>query len=205
MNWGLESVLGHGPTLSRSDILFRKATRRAAELGGVGVFVRAGRSSRPDLSDFSALPRAILVPEAVAIPASNAVAAALDPAFDPRRAALLETNVSRAPDPGWDARKTWVRLVARESGRIELDASAPAPAVLVLFESFDPGWRAWIDGSEADVYRADAAFRGVRLPAGSHRVRVEYHPRGLKEGVGIAAAGILGLVLAGIRLGAASP
>ncbi len=205
MTWGLESVLGHGPTLSRSDVLFQKATSRAAEVGGVGVFVRAGPSSRPVLSDFTALPRAILVAEAVAIPASNAVAATLDPAFDPRQAALLEANVSRAPDPGWDAGKASVRLVARESGRIELDANAPAPGVLVLFQSFDPGWRARIDGSEAPVYRADAAFLGVLAPAGRHRVRFEYHPRGLKEGLGIGAAGILGLVLAGMRLAAAPP
>ena len=62
-----------------------------------------------------------------------------------------------------------------------------------------------VDGRPAPVVRADAAFLGVRLPAGSHRVRLEYHPRGVKEGLGIAAAGILGLALAGLRLGAAAP
>jgi hypothetical protein len=205
MTWGLESVLGHGPTLRRSDVLFQKPTRRATELGGVGVFVSAGPSSRPVLSDSPALPRAILVPEAVATSASTAVEATLDPAFDPRRTALLEANVSRAPDPAWEAGRASVRLVSRGPGRIELDTNAPAPAVLVLFQSFDPGWHARIDASEADVYRADAAFLGILAPAGRHRVRFEYHPRGLKEGLGIAAAGILGLVLAGRRLGAAAP
>jgi hypothetical protein len=207
MKYGLESVLGQGPTLRRSDVLFQKPTRRAAELGGVGVFVASGPSSgtspvptRPVVRDFSALPRTILVPEAIAIPASRAVAAALDPAFDPRRAALLEADVSRAPDARWIAKDAAVRLLSRESGRLELDASAPAPAVLVLFNSFERGWRAWIDGSETPVYRADAAFLGILAPAGRHRIRFEYRPRGLREGRALAAAGLLGLLLVAVKL-----
>ena len=196
MRYGLESVLGQGPTLSRSDVLFQKPTDRAAALGGVGVFVDPG----PVLRNFSPLPRAILVPEAVAIPASQAVAAALDPAFDPRRAALLEADASLSPGGSWSAEEARVRLVSQESGRVELEANAPAPAVLVLFNSFEPGWRAWIAGSETPVYRADAAFLGIRTPAGRHRIRFEYRPRGLREGVAMAAAGLLGLLLAAVKL-----
>jgi uncharacterized membrane protein YfhO len=94
--------------------------------------------------------------------------------------------------------------VSSESGRIELDASAPAPAVLVLFISFERGWRAWIDGSETPVYRADAAFLGIPVPAGRHRVRFEYRPRGLREGLALGAAGLLGLLLAAVKLPAGS-
>jgi hypothetical protein len=207
MSYGLESVLGQGPTLRRSDVLFQRPTDRAAEFGNVGVFILPGPSSatprlppRPVLRDFSPLPRAILVPGAVAIPASRAVAAALDLAFDPRRTALLEADVSRAPDVRWLAKDAAVRLVSREPGRIDLDATAPAPAVLVLFNSFERGWRAWIDGSEAPVYRADAAFLGVLAPAGRHRIRFEYRPRGLREGLALGAAGLLGLLLAAVRI-----
>jgi hypothetical protein len=211
MRYGLESVLGNGPTLRRSDVLFQKPTARAADLGSVGVLVTAALSSsgnvpgRPALQDFSALPRAILVPEAIPIPASRAVAAALDPAFDPRRAALLEANVTIAPDGRWVASEAAVRLASRESGRIELDATAPAPAVLVLFNSFERGWRARIDGTETPVYRADAAFLGILVPAGRHRIRFEYRPRGLREGLAVGAAGLLGLALAAMRLPAESP
>jgi hypothetical protein len=204
MRYGIESVLGQGPTLRRSDVLFQKPTSRAAELGGVGGFVEVPRFSiRPDaftFRDFSPLPRAILVPEALAIPASRAVAATLDPAFDPRRVALLEADVSQSRDPRWSPNEARVRLLSRESGRIELAVSAPARAVLVLFNSFERGWRAFVDGSEVPVYRADAAFLGIVAPAGSHRIRFEYRPRGLREGLALAAAGLLGLVLASVRL-----
>jgi membrane protein YfhO len=203
MRYGLESVHGQGPTLRRSDVLFQKPTDRAAELGGVGGFVERPRFSiRPDASfrEFSPLPRAILVPEVVAVPASSAVAATLDPAFDPRRTALLEADVTAAPVGAWSATDAAVRLVSRESGRIELEANAPAAAVLVLFNSFERGWRAFVDGSETPVYRADAAFLGIRTPAGRHRIRFEYRPRGLREGLFLGAAGLLGLVLVAVKL-----
>lgn len=212
MRYGLESVHGQGPTLRRSDVLFQRPTGRAAELGGVGVFVIAGSAppgtprvpNPPVLRDFSPLPRAILVPEAVAIPASRAVAAALDPAFDPRRVALLEANVAWTADPRWSSKDASVRLLSREPGRLDLDASAPAPSVLVLFNSFERGWRAFVDGTEAPVFRADAAFLGIPVPAGRHRIRFEYRPRGLREGLALGAAGLLGLLLAAVKLPADS-
>jgi hypothetical protein len=206
MLYDLESVHGQGPTLRRSDVLFQKPTSRAAELGGVGSFVDVPRFSiRPDehavFRDFSPLPRAILVPEAIATPASDAVRAALDPAFDPRRTALFEANVSRAPDPGWmGGGEASVKLASREPGRVDLDATAPAPGALVLFDSFERGWRARIDGTETPVYRADAAFLGILVPAGRHRIRFDYRPRGLREGLAVGAAGLLGLALAALKL-----
>jgi hypothetical protein len=198
MRYGLESVQGQGPTLRRTDVLFQNPTDRAAELGGVAVIVAAG--ARPALQDFSPLPRAILVPEAIATPASDAVRAALDPAFDPRRTALFEANVSRARDPAWVAAEAGVRLLVREPGRIDLDAAAPAPGALVLFNSFERGWRARIDGTETPVSRADAAFLGILVPAGRHRIRFDYRPRGLREGLVVGTAGLLGLALAAVKL-----
>jgi hypothetical protein len=206
MRYGLESVQGQGPTLRRSDVLFQNATDRAAELGGVGVIVESGSAAaRPVLRDFSPLPRAILLPEAIATPASHAVRAALDPAFDPRRTALFEANVSRARDPGWIASEASVKLASRQPSRIDLDAAAPAPGALVLFDSFERGWRARIDGTETPVYRADAAFLGILVPAGRHRIRFEYRPRGLREGLAVGAAGLLGLALAAVKLPQEAP
>jgi hypothetical protein len=205
MLYDIESVHGQGPTLRRSDVLFQKPTSRAAELGGVGSFVDVPRFSiRPDedavFRDLSPLPRAILVPEAIATPVSDAVRATLDPRFDPRRAALFEANVSRVRDPGWIAEQASVKLASREPGRIDLDAAAPAPGALVLFDSFERGWHARIDGTETPVYRADAAFLGILVPAGRHRIRFEYRPRGLREGLAVGAVGLLGLALAAVKL-----
>jgi uncharacterized membrane protein YfhO len=72
--------------------------------------------------------------------------------------------------------------------------------MLVVLNSFERGWAATVDGESAPVLRADAAFQGVRLSPGKHEVLLRYSPPGLREGIGLAAAGVLGLVLAMRRL-----
>jgi uncharacterized membrane protein YfhO len=70
------------------------------------------------------------------------------------------------------------------------------PAWLVVVEAWEPGWRALLDGREADVLRANGLFRAVAIPAaGRHRVELTYVPPGLRTGVALttvaAAAGLV--------------
>ena len=215
MRWGLESANGEGVPLARTGELLKTSSLEAARLMGVGALVLSESPAPRDPHEppapliarkvMGALPRAVVAPEAVVVRESEAVAAALAPARDPRRRVILEEGEPlHASGP---AGKTFgsVRLLSGTASRIDLLATLPASGVLVLHDSFERGWRSTVDGRPAPVVRADAAFLGVRLPVGSHRVRFEYHPRGLKEGLGIGAVGFLGLVLAGMRIGAASP
>jgi len=48
--------------------------------------------------------------------------------------------------------------------------------ILVLTDSFFPGWKAEVDGKEVKLLRADYLFRGVYLNAGEHTVRFRYSP-----------------------------
>ena len=107
MRWGLESVAGDGPTLRRTTELFRVPSVRAAELGGVGAILEslprpaaspASEARRLAIRDFQSLPRAILVPEAVAVAESEALRATLSPKVDPRRTAVLEDAEPLAAD-----------------------------------------------------------------------------------------------------------
>jgi hypothetical protein len=215
MRWGLESAHGEGVPLARTGQLLKTSSLEAARLMGVGALVLSETRGPRDPRELpapllvrkvtGAVPRAVIAPEAVVVGESEAVAAALAPSRDPRRTAILEEGEPlRASGPAGKPFGT-VRFFRGAASRIDLLATLPESGVLVLHDSFERGWRSTVDGRPAPVVRADAAFLGVRLPAGSHRVRFEYHPRGLKEGLGIAAAGILGLVLAGMRLGAATP
>lgn len=61
---------------------------------------------------------------------------------------------------------------------IELDANFPQEKFLVYNDSFHPDWQAFVDGKRAPCYRANIAFKGVKLPAGSHHVRLRFHPPG---------------------------
>jgi len=59
-----------------------------------------------------------------------------------------------------------------------------------------PGWTARVDEQPAVLVPADIAFYAVPLDAGTHRVALEYHSRGLRTGSWIAA--VTGLVALGL-------
>ncbi|HEY6064939.1 MAG TPA: YfhO family protein [Thermoanaerobaculia bacterium] len=209
MSYGLESVSGNGPSLRRWKLLFGGRSVRLAELAGVGALVLpAEGSAAPEIGSpqpmlvqrFPGFPRAIVVPEAVVVPPSGAIAAVLDEKLDPRSTVVLEEGSALAKDPRWDPAKGSVRLLARAPGRMSLRANLPADGVLVVFNSFERGWQARVDGAAARVLPADGAFQGVRLTAGDHVVELRYRPRGLLAGLALGVAGLLGTIFAAVRI-----
>lgn len=120
--------------------------------------------------------------------------ALLDPGFDPEREVLLPLGESRASRPDFQGS---VRIVEERPDRLRLAATASSSAWIVLVDSYDPGWRATLDGKETAVLAANMAFRAVGLPAGSHSVEMTYRPAPvlvgavLSLGSGVLAVGIL--------------
>jgi Bacterial membrane protein YfhO len=201
MRYGLESVEGGGPPLARTSWLLTRPSPRTAALTGATCLVETPPSRRGQVfpSDWTvreipALPRVILVPRAVPVPGPRALAETLAPAFDPKREAIVEETEALAPARAGEAPGV-VRLISRRPGHVELATIAMGERVLVFFDSWEEGWRASVDGRETPVFRADTAFRGVRLAEGNHRVIFDYRPPGLREGAGVFVAGLLGVAL----------
>lgn len=67
-----------------------------------------------------------------------------------------------------------VNLTAYEDSSIRLLTQTNLPRLLVIINSFDPGWRAQIDGRVTKVYRTNFAFQGVIIPAGRHAISLDY-------------------------------
>jgi hypothetical protein len=65
--------------------------------------------------------------------------------------------------------------------------------VLVLRERLSAGWRAWVDGEEARIWEVDLLFMGVAVPPGQHTVEFFYTPPRFVNGLGLSAAGLIGL------------
>jgi len=49
---------------------------------------------------------------------------------------------------------------------------------LVYNDSFHKDWQAFIDGNRVPLYRANIAFKGLKVPAGPHRVTLRFAPPG---------------------------
>ncbi|MFN8592549.1 MAG: YfhO family protein [Thermomicrobiales bacterium] len=103
-------------------------------------------------------------------------------AVDPFRTALVEgaPPVSEAPPAGADE----LALVTDYApDRIEIEANAATPGLLVVSEVYESGWRASVDGVDVPILPTDHALRGVPLPAGTHTVVLHYDPWPLRLGL----------------------
>ncbi|HKE15517.1 MAG TPA: hypothetical protein VKB80_11655 [Kofleriaceae bacterium] len=66
------------------------------------------------------------------------------------------------------------RLVELGRNRVVAEIDAPADGIAIVHEAFFPGWSARVDGEAAQVIPANAAFRGVLVGPGRHRIEMEY-------------------------------
>jgi hypothetical protein len=129
-------------------------------------------------------PRAFLVGEGRV----GDIGTLLDPGLDPARAVVLAEPPARPAPPGFAGE---ARLVEARADRVRLQCDASTPALLVLVDTYDPGWRARVDGEPAPILRANVAFRAVPVPAGRHEVEMVYRPRSVTLGLLTSGAAIL--------------
>jgi hypothetical protein len=139
-------------------------------------------------------PRAYAVSGARIADGGSALRLLLDPQFDPRREVVLPSGSPAAGDPGFHGEVVITHL---GTDRMALDVELSAPGYVVVVDTFDPGWRARVDGRETAVLRADAAFRAVAVGAGRHAIELRYRPRALVTGLAITAISVLALAAAG--------
>ncbi len=81
--------------------------------------------------------------------------------------------------------------------RVEVGVDTPQRGLLVLADTWYPGWKATLDGRPLPIHPVDSMFRGVMVPKGQHTVVFYYAPRTFKIGMGISIAA-LAVVLFGI-------
>lgn len=77
---------------------------------------------------------------------------------------------------------------------IALVTDTRADGMLILSDSYYPGWRASLDGEPATIHRANYAFRGVAVPAGRHRVEMRYEPASFRVGLFVSLVALALLV-----------
>jgi uncharacterized membrane protein YfhO len=66
-------------------------------------------------------------------------------------------------------------------GLVEVEVDARRAGVLVLHDTYYPGWIAEIDGKRVPILRADVLFRGVELAPGNHKVLFRFAPLSIEN------------------------
>ena len=151
------------------------------------------------------LPRVWLAQEAQVLPDQGAIyMKLLDPTFDPERTVLMETEPSCWLSDGvgentMSAEKPVSRIVQHHSEYSAIETRSSQASYLYVSESYDPGWKARVDGKEAAVLRANLHFLAVPLLPGDHQVELFYAPRTYWWGWA-ACGGSLATILVGVLM-----
>jgi hypothetical protein len=99
--------------------------------------------------------------------------------FDPSLEVTLDKKVPITPNGNFEST---AKISQYDNQRVVVDTSSNGSGILVLTDSFFPGWRVYVDGKEEKHLRANYFFRGVALTQGEHNVEFLYEPHWFKAG-----------------------
>lgn len=88
-----------------------------------------------------------------------------------------------------------VRIDSHRGSEIEIRAKMACNGLVVVSETFYPGWRGYVDGVRAPILEVNGGMRAIFVPKGDHRVEMRFRPKSVYIGAGAAVAALLALVL----------
>lgn len=102
-------------------------------------------------------------------------------------------GIEGAPVPLPDASPVGHASIAEyQPERVQVDVQTQGPAVLVLTDAFEPGWKANIvGGDQLEIFRANGLVRAVLVPAGHNRIVFQYETPLLKVGAWLSGLGFV--------------
>lgn len=109
--------------------------------------------------------------------------------FDPHRVVLLQQPVGSLSGSKGNARI--LRYMPEE---MSIKTDTDGRQLLVVTDTFFPGWKASMDGKEIPILRANYTFRAVIVPPGVHTVVFSYQPASFFLGVILTIMGLGGLI-----------
>ncbi|MBR2835374.1 MAG: YfhO family protein [Coriobacteriales bacterium] len=106
---------------------------------------------------------------------------------------LLITAVPMDKFDGWyeELAQNAVPDITFDTNTITCSVNAQKAGLLYLPVAYDDGWTATVDGKEASLVKANIAFMGVPLEAGSHEVVLTFCTPWFTEGLILSAAGLV--------------
>lgn len=94
--------------------------------------------------------------------------------FDFRNVLILEespgiNSIKNRPDGR-------VEIISYEPNLVTIEAKTASPSLLFLSDNYYPGWKAYVNGRETKILRANYSFRAIVIPSGESLVEFTYKP-----------------------------
>jgi hypothetical protein len=171
------------------------------------------------------LPRAWLVKDFKVMDPKGILYTMIDKKFDPRKEVLLEEKPIqlrnaecrmqnaewKIPTLGRQA-KSEIRnpnsfsglpnkaeLLLEKNNELHLRVRTKENTLLVLSDTYYPGWKAVVNGREEKIYKANYNFRAIPLKAGEYEVKFIYDPISFKIGMLVSFLTLIGVVVYFVR------
>jgi hypothetical protein len=175
MLYGVRYTLARNPTHEGQREVFQGAT-------GIKVFENA-----------EAFPRAWAVHEVVSISNVNQGRAFVNERGRELRGKVITAaavpTLQQCP-----ALPDQVDVTSYRPAAVTIQAKLACDGMLVLADTFYPGWRATLDGSGVPIQEVDMALRGVLVPKGQHEIRFFYRPWSVYIGAMLTFGGVAGAI-----------
>lgn len=156
--------------------------KKVLSTGATGVWANPG-----------AVPRVLISPRARMASAPSAVLRQLQqPSYTPQEYIILEELPPQSP-AGEETGGT-ARITGYSPREVVIAAELKRPGFLLFNDAYFPGWKAFVDGAEKKIYRANYLMRAVCLGEGEHIVCFVYRSNFFRVGL-ILSASVLILVM----------
>lgn len=145
--------------------------------------MRLGIKKLEEFSD--TLPRAFLVGQFIHGRIPHLLNTYYDPNFDPLTEVLLDENenITWTPNNKFSGQ---VERIEYAPNRVSIETNQNSEGMLVLLDTYFPGWQVEVDGKPDQIFRANYFYRGVKLSPGPHKIEFSYIPEGFKTGARIS-------------------
>jgi hypothetical protein len=171
---GTKYTLARAATSPAQSEVFRGAS-------GIAVY------QNPDVFN-----RAWAVHEIVPIQDTERGQAFIDEHINELRSKALSMGEPLPQLPACPQARDTVLVTNYAPSNVTISADMSCDGMVVLSDTYYPGWYANVDGQPDQIYEVDLALRGVPVPKGAHVVTFRYRPRSVFWGAGLTLAGLLG-------------
>jgi hypothetical protein len=194
-NWGMPYEL---PTSYGYSTFIMKRTADAFKIGLSGSNINeldAKNFQVPQVSQFSN--KYLLMAKTIAAPAFlEKEMSSFTLLEDHPDWALYENKnalpIIRSTDPA--GHPVEVSSIKRTANTLGFTANASSDASLFIAETYEKGWKAWVDQKPVTIHESNSA-RLIDIPAGQHQIEMKYQPESIKRGAFLSLVGLFGLIL----------
>ncbi len=140
-----------------------------------------GKSGMKVFRNTTAMPRAWTVHSTRQVPKPEIV-------NDPRKEALFLRPPPQLETCAGDDRLAWEM---RKPSASALMVETGCRALVVVADTYYPGWKATVDGKPAEILEVDGALRGIIVEKGAHHIAMRYRPTSVIAGAVLTGIGFL--------------